>query len=197
MSSPPRAPDRETRFRTLYAESYADLCRFAARRVPPSRVEDVVADAFLVVWRRLDDLPADLDDARAWLFGITRRTILNSRRGVARQQALAVRLAEVAATQHPQAGQSWADDLVASRLDVAAGWQRLSAVHQESLALAVLDELTSHQAARVLGISPVAFRLRLSRARRALRLHVDSLPQLAQLPRRAALAPPLTDRISS
>ncbi|HEY5178833.1 MAG TPA: sigma factor-like helix-turn-helix DNA-binding protein, partial [Dermatophilaceae bacterium] len=53
---------------------------------------------------------------------------------------------------------------------------RLTAVHQEALSLAVWDELTGPQAAMVLGISPVAFRLRLTRARRALRHHVEFTP---------------------
>ncbi|MEU3452411.1 hypothetical protein ABZ671_02215 [Micromonospora sp. NPDC006766] len=41
-------PDRELRFRALYAEAYLDVLRFAQRRVHPSQAEDVVADAFLV-----------------------------------------------------------------------------------------------------------------------------------------------------
>jgi RNA polymerase sigma-70 factor (ECF subfamily) len=40
----------------------------------------------------------------------------------------------------------------------------------------VLDGLTSAQAARVLGITPVAYRLRLSRARRRLRRLVEEGP---------------------
>jgi RNA polymerase sigma-70 factor, ECF subfamily len=71
---------------------------------------------------------------------------------------------------------------VAQQIDLAAAWNLLSEVHQEALALAVLDELTAPQAAVVLGISPVAFRLRLSRARRALRAHLDHRPQPALAP---------------
>lgn len=41
------------------------------------------------------------------------------------------------------------------------------------LALAVFDDLTSAQAARVIGVTPVAYRRRLMRGRRALHHHLD------------------------
>ncbi|GAA1513753.1 RNA polymerase sigma factor [Nocardioides humi] len=184
--SPPHAPPpvpaaRADRFRTFYAATYADLLRFAQRRVHPSHAEDVVADVFLVAWRRLDELPTAPGDARAWLFGIARNTILNDRRSGRRRQALTVRLAE---TTVPPAGTGPEADLdaVAQRVDLAAAWRRLSAVHQETLALRLWDGLSAPEAARVLGISPVAFRLRLTRARRALRAHLDHLPAAGRAP---------------
>ncbi|MFW6034309.1 MAG: RNA polymerase sigma factor [bacterium] len=175
MTGQSRDSDRETRFTSLFEATYADLLRFARRRVDAAHAEDVVADSFLVAWRRLDDLPSRPDDARAWLFGIARGVILNTHRRAERQHALAVRLAEV-----PTGATADSDaDLVARQLDLSRAWRRLSDVHQEVLALAVLDGLSAPQAAAVLGISPVAFRLRLSRARRALRLHLDHLPKSA------------------
>jgi RNA polymerase sigma-70 factor (ECF subfamily) len=177
MTKSSRAPDREVRFSALYRATYADLVRFAQRRVDRDHAEDVVAEAFLVAWRRLDDLPERAEDARAWLFGVTRHTIMNTRRGSDRRQALAVRLADTAT-----AAVDGDAELVAQQVDLAAAWNLLSEVHQEALALAVLDGLTAPQAAAVLGISPVAFRLRLSRARRALRAHLDHRPQSAPAP---------------
>ena len=52
-------PDREAAFRAVYEATYADLVRFVQRRVHPTHAEDIVADVFLVAWRRFDDLPAD------------------------------------------------------------------------------------------------------------------------------------------
>ncbi|MBB5895527.1 RNA polymerase sigma factor [Kutzneria kofuensis] len=169
MRNPSRGPCREARFTSLYEAAYADLLRFAQRRVHATHAEDVVAESFLVAWRRLDDLPSRRDDARAWLFGIARGVILNTHRGAERQRALAVKLADV-----PTGSAADADaDLVARQIDISRAWQRLSDVHQEALALAVLDGLNAPQAAAVLGVSPLAFRLRLSRARHALRLSLD------------------------
>jgi RNA polymerase sigma-70 factor, ECF subfamily len=183
---PTTAPrEREARFREVYDAVYVDLLRFVRRRVHPTHAEDVVGDVMLVAWRRLDDLPADVSDARAWLFGVARKTLQNARRREDRHDAVAVRQAEL---------QPWADagahpDLVAHRVDIAAAWPRLSASDQEAIALSVLDELSAPEAAAVLGITAVAFRLRLSRARRSLRRHVESTTAGEDL-----LVLPATDR---
>ncbi len=172
MSHVSRPPDQEHTFISLYEAVYPDLVRFVQRRAHPDHAEDVVADAFLVVWRRLAELPHLHDDARAWVFGITRNILLNEQRREQRRRALGVRLADTTTL-------SYADpdaDLVVSRLDLGKAWSLLSEVHQEVLGLAVFEELRAPQAAAVLGISPVAFRLRLHRARRTLRLHLDHLP---------------------
>jgi RNA polymerase sigma-70 factor, ECF subfamily len=166
---PPR--EREQRFREIYDAAYVDLLRFVSRRVHPTHAEDVVGEVMLVAWRRLDDVPADLSAARAWLFGVARKTLQNTRRREDRHDAVAVRLAAVP---HGRADVGQDPDLVAYRVDIAAAWPLLSAVHQEAIALSVLDGLTAPEAAAVLGISSTAFRLRLSRARRTLRRHIDS-----------------------
>jgi RNA polymerase sigma-70 factor (ECF subfamily) len=140
------------------------------RRVHPDHAEDVTAEAFLTAWRRFDELPGTADDARGWLFGIARNLLLNERRGISRRQALGVRLAEPGLSPAQSDGDL---DALAVRLDLARAWSLLPANHQEVLALVVFEDLSAPQGAAVLGISPVAFRLRLSRARRTLRLHLE------------------------
>ncbi|ASN53392.1 RNA polymerase sigma factor [Sinomonas sp. R1AF57] len=173
MRHPAQASDREHTFRSLYEVVYPDLVRFVQRRAHPDHAEDVVADAFLVVWRRLDELPRRHEDARAWTFGIARNLLLNAHRGEQRRVALGVRLADAAALV-PLGDDA---DAIVSRVDLARAWRMLSEVHQEALGLAVFEDLDAPRAAAVLGISPVAFRLRLSRARRALRTLLEHLPR--------------------
>ena len=168
-SAPP--PDAASTFTAVYEAVRPDLVRFVQRRAHPDHVDDIVADALTVVWRRLDELPTDPDDVRAWAFGITRNVMLNARRGAQRTVALRVRVADAAVPTAPGV-----DVEVVRRVDLARAWTLLSEVHQEALSLAVFEDLTATRAAAVLDISPVAFRLRLSRARRALRLHLDHLP---------------------
>ena len=171
MDSTASSPqEREQRFREIYDAAYVDLLGFVRRRVHPTHAEDVVGEVMLVAWRRLDDVPADLSAARAWLFGVARKTLQNTRRRDDRHEAVAVRLAEV---RHGPDDPGHHPDLVAHRLDIAAAWPLLSALHQEAIALSVLDGLSAPEASAVLGISATAFRLRLSRARRSLRHHVD------------------------
>ncbi|TLM80847.1 RNA polymerase sigma factor [Pseudarthrobacter sp. NamE5] len=170
--------DREQAFQSLYGAVYPDLIRFVQRRGYADQAEDIAADAFLVVWRRLEDVPQAAGDARAWIFGITRNILLNNQRGEQRRQALGVRLGEVVSGSQADA----AADLAASRADLSRAWRLLSEVHQEALGLAVFEDLTASEAASVLGISPVAYRLRLSRARRTLRLFLEHLPEQAAEP---------------
>lgn len=170
-TSPARAgASPEADFRQLYASSYGDVLRFVQRRCHPSHAEDVAAEVFLVAWRRYADLPADADGRRAWLFGVAHKTLANARRGQARREALAVRIQDVSTGVDPGTH----PDLVATRLDLHRAWQHLSPLHQETLSLAIWDGLSSEQAGELLGISATAYRLRLSRARRALRTQMTT-----------------------
>ncbi|WAP50796.1 sigma-70 family RNA polymerase sigma factor [Arthrobacter sp. ATA002] len=156
---------------------YPDLLRFVQRRTNTALAEDVVSEALLVVWRRFAEVPRNQDDARAWTFGITRNIMLNAHRGEQRRQALGIRLTDTGSEPHSSSH----EDAVMSRVDLSRAWHLLSELHQEALGLAVFEDLSAAQAAVVLGISPVAFRLRLSRARRALRLLLDHLPPSANM----------------
>lgn len=120
MRHPPDEPERT--FTALYRALYPDLVRFVQRRAHPDHAEDVAAEALMVVWRRLDEVPRDRDDARAWVFGITRHVLLNERRGSHRRDALRVRLTDTAALPVGEAE----TDAVLRRVDVARAWGLLS-----------------------------------------------------------------------
>lgn len=66
--------DRSAQGAERFRRWYDDVLRFVERRVHPSHVEDIVADAYLVAGRRLEDLPGDHGKSRAWLFGSPDRT---------------------------------------------------------------------------------------------------------------------------
>lgn len=163
-----QAPSREHRYRSLFSEVYPDLVRFVQRRMRPEQVDDVVSETLLVWWRRFDEAPNRAADVRAWLMGVARQVMLNQWRGDRRRAALAVR---IAVGGDPVA--SSPEETVASRIDLARAWECLDATHQEALGLAVFEDLTSAQAGAVLGIGATAFRVRLSRARRALKAQLD------------------------
>ncbi|MFI9643167.1 RNA polymerase sigma factor [Micromonospora sp. NPDC051925] len=157
--------DRERRFRSVHAATYADLLRFVQRRIPPSDAEDVVSTVFLTAWRRFDDLP---EDARPWLFAVARRTMANQTRGWLRRQALDVRLVT---PDEPAYG----DDTVAAaaRIDLDRAWRGLRPGDREVLALVAFDGLTAEQAATVLGCRRSTFAMRLGRARERLRAALE------------------------
>lgn len=157
--------DHEERFRTLYATHFDALLRYALRRVDqPPDAADVVADTFLVAWRRVDELPSG-DEARLWLYGVARKVVFNQRRGRQRRDRLGVRLRhELAETVHPDpAGDA------TERIVVRAALSRLGEIDREVLTLTVWEELEPREIAEVLGVSAQTVRTRLSRARGRLR----------------------------
>ena len=156
--------DRQERFRRLYVGQFDPLLGYALRRVDRSEdAADVVADTFLVAWRRLDDVPEG-DEARLWLYGVARRTLANHRRGAGRRTALGERLRQDLATAVPDHAPA-----VTEQETLRAALLRLADRDREVLELAAWEGLEPREIAEVLGISPIAVRSRLSRSRARLR----------------------------
>jgi RNA polymerase sigma-70 factor (ECF subfamily) len=166
------APSRErpdaVAFRRIFEVLFDDLVRFVQRRVDEATVDDIVAETFLVAWRRFAELPAETADVRPWLFAVARRTLANTHRGRSRAHDLALRIAA-----QPPRDDDHDAATVAYRVDLARAFERLAPRDQEALALVAWDGLSPTEAAHVLDISTSAFSVRLSRARRRLREHLD------------------------
>lgn len=170
MSEPATVPthrdadQRRRRFEQLHADHAARVFAYARRRSSRMDADEVVAETFLVAWRRLDDIP---DAALPWLLAVARRTLANQRRGSDRQERLRLRLASVPAA-GAAADAEQVSDVVRRALD------QLPAAEREALTLLVWDELTPAEVATVLDCSRAAVYLRLHRARRRL---ADLLPE--------------------
>jgi RNA polymerase sigma factor (sigma-70 family) len=122
-----------------------------------SLAEDLTADTFekaLKAWRRFD--PAR-GSARTWLCQIARTTALDWFRAEERRRRREERAAPL-----ERADEGGLSPGLSSELEAAL--QELSAGEREVIALRVLLDLDSEEAARVLGISPTAVSTRLSRA---------------------------------
>jgi RNA polymerase sigma factor (sigma-70 family) len=161
MSSDPR----EIRFRRLYEEHYEMLLAYAARRCPdPSEARDIVADTFLVLWRRLEAAPDD-KEVPLWLHGVIRRVLANHYRGRMRRDRLAARFAQTA-REAPET-----DELAETNMharQVLNALMALSEQQREVLLLAAWEQLSTVEIAAVLGCSENAAALRLHRARKRL-----------------------------
>src|SRR5919204_2389049 len=81
--------NRRGHFERLYRRHVGEVAAYVARRADRQLVQDVVADTFLVAWRRLDDVP---DDTLPWLYAVARKTLANHRRSSSRQRSLLERL---------------------------------------------------------------------------------------------------------
>jgi RNA polymerase sigma-70 factor (ECF subfamily) len=161
--TPPEGP--EARFRRVFAH-LQPVADYAARR-GSSDPEAIAAETMAIAWRRLDRVP--VDDPRPWLFVTARNLLMAERRQSARRsqadRAQARPEAVVPAVES-------ADPAVSRAL------RTLPERDREALLLVAWEDLTPAQAAEALGIAPVAFRVRLLRARRrfARSLAADGLP---------------------
>jgi RNA polymerase sigma factor (sigma-70 family) len=152
------AAAREERFEHVYRANYEAILGYARRRAGSEEAADVVAETFLVAWRRLDSVP-DGEVARLWLYGTARRVLANHERARRRRGRLDARLREAVG---PAVGATKDQGLL------AAAFNRVPAQDREVLALAAWEGLDAKQLATVLGCSANAARIRLHRARRRL-----------------------------
>ncbi len=151
-------------FRRLYEAHRRDLLAYFLRRVDPDAAPDCVDEVFLTVWRRMGDVPTDA--ARAWLFGVAHRVLLNQRRSVRRRWRLLGKLATEPA--NVADGPETAVLRGAVRSRVKGALLGLNEADQELLRLAYWEELPHADIGRILGCSTNAVDVRLHRAIRRL-----------------------------
>ena len=162
--------EREDRFERLF-HSHADAVRsYALRRAAAEDAEDVVAETFLVAWRRLDDVPSD---PRPWLLAVARKVLANRRRSDQRVVSLSARLAQRAASGHVASIDDGATG-TELRLTVLSALERLPDKEREAMRLLAWDRLSSADAATVLGCSRATLAVRVHRARRKLAAMLES-----------------------
>lgn len=143
---------------------------YARRQVPDDLAEDVVAETFLVLWRRWADAPGAADQLRPWVFGVARNKIKHVHEQRSRQLRTVVGVAAAEPTRAPVADPSdrLAGDDLARRL-----LAQLPPAEGEAMSLTVWAGLTPSEASEVLGCSLTALTSRLSRARARLAAALD------------------------
>jgi RNA polymerase sigma-70 factor (ECF subfamily) len=155
----------EARFRRAYLEHYRAILAYALRRgVEHGAAEEIVAETFTVLWRRMGEAP-ETQMLLPWLYAVAARILANQRRTAARRERLFARLQNVAP--HTVEGESYALERLEVRVVVDA-LQQLSAGEQEMLVLAAWEGLSHREIGAVLGCSENAAAIRLHRARKRL-----------------------------
>lgn len=149
--------DRRRRFEGVVAAVYEPVQRYLRRRTDPATADDVLGDVLLVLWRRLDDVPAELP--LPYAYGVARGCLANSRRSAVRQERVVQRLAQ----QHRPGDDADGDGALAEALEA------LPDADRELLRLWAWEQLAPRELALVLGISANAVSIRLHRAKQKLR----------------------------
>jgi RNA polymerase sigma factor (sigma-70 family) len=142
-----------SRFEQLYRAHAGAVRTYVARRSDSQTADDVVADVFLVVWRRLGDVPQD--DPLPWLLAVARRTLANRRRTAMRELALRARIRSHRS--EPILGPDEQTEIDEAVLRALA---QLNEHDREALLLVAWEGLTPAQAAVVAGVRPNTFSTR-------------------------------------
>ena len=161
--------DREA-FTALYRDNVGRVTGFAARRLfSPGEVADLVASTFLVALERSDSYDPDKGDPTVWLLGIAANLLANQRRRLVREELARARL-DARALLSPDDVEALVSQMDASAeaTHVRTAMDSLPERHREVLLLIGESSLSPATAAKAIGISQAAFRVRLLRARRAL-----------------------------
>lgn len=165
-----RVPGDAGAFTELYRRHVRVVGAFAARRVGSDAAEDVVAETFLIAFRKVDRFDHRQDSARPWLLGITVKVIARYRAAEAAQwRALAA--ASDGAHTPPTDSTAQADarvDARAATRALAPAIAQLSSGDRDVLLLHAWGDLTYEQIATALRIPVGTVRSRLNRVRRVL-----------------------------
>lgn len=184
--------DPTDRFTAIFDDLAPRVYAYARRNCDAASAQDVVADTFLIAWRRRDDLPAE---PLPWLLVVARNTLANRRRHQLRQDRLIEAAGRLTVLAGPAAA---AEQAVVDRAAVLAAVAQLSHREREAVLLVAWDGLRNADAAQVAGCSTRAFEVRLSRARarigRALAEPASTDRKPTNPARTDGAAPPITTR---
>jgi RNA polymerase sigma-70 factor, ECF subfamily len=163
--------ERRVRFELLYGAHAPAVKAYVLRRASPSVADDLVAEVFVVCWRRFEEVPAA---PLPWLLGVARRVLSTQRRGERRGVALQQRLAQHAGARAGDNARSTLGvslstmPVDASGTALRTALAQLSEPDRELLMLIAWEELSPTQAAAAMGVTAATVRVRLHRARRRL-----------------------------
>jgi RNA polymerase sigma factor (sigma-70 family) len=158
--------DDTHRFTGMYDECRQRVWAYVVSRAGRQVADEVVSETFAIAWRRLDDVP---EPALPWLLGVARNVLRDNIRAEIRREALAAEL------------KAWTEgdvaDQVTGRMEVLRALAALRDDDREILILVAWHGLTPKEAARVIGCSLAAYRVRLHRARKRLKQAMEAAPE--------------------
>lgn len=120
----------------LYEATSRQVFNYVARRCGKGpEVQDVVAEVYLTVWRRIADVPTD--GALPWILAVARRTLANHRRTAERHLKLHERLRNAHEAHPDEPGALFDGDDFSN---VVRALEQLSELDRELLTLLAWDE---------------------------------------------------------
>ncbi len=154
-------------FTALYDRHAPAIHRYVARRLGADAADDLMAETFLIAFRKRRRYDLARDDARPWLYGIVTRLVARHRKAETARYLLLERLGgETAADPVDSESRVTAQAL---RGPLARALADLPRVYREPLLLVAWADLSYEEVAAALDVPVGTVRSRLSRGRARLR----------------------------
>lgn len=153
-------------FTELYERHAQAVWNYAYRLTASwAAADDLLAQAFLHVWRRRASVQLIRDSALPWLYAVTANVCRSERRRLGRFLRIAPKLVKEDSTPD-HADRIVEDSATGQRLaTVIAAIARLPRGQREAVEMCLLGDVSTADAAELFGISETSVRSRLSRAR--------------------------------
>lgn len=153
--------DMRSRFETIWNEHRLQVLAYCLRRVSGADAEDACAETFLVVWRRLDEIPPP-PKTLLCIYGIARRVLSNQNRAFHRRGRLQERLTNLGVPPPSDPVDFVVQSAEGRRVAEAVG--RLKPTDREIVRLDAWEDLTREEIAEVMGMTRAAVDQRIHRA---------------------------------
>jgi RNA polymerase sigma-70 factor (ECF subfamily) len=153
--------DMRSRFETIWNEHRLQVLAYCLRRISGADAEDACAETFLVVWRRLDEVPPP-PKTLLWIFGIARHVLSNQNRAFYRRGRLRERLTNLGVSPSSDPVDFVVQSTEGRR--VAEAVNRLKPTDREIVRLDAWEDLTREEISEVMGMTRAAVDQRIHRA---------------------------------
>jgi RNA polymerase sigma-70 factor (ECF subfamily) len=165
-------------FTEIFDRHHGELYRYLRRRIGPGLAGDLAAETFVTAFARRGAYRAQSPDARPWLYGIAHNLL---RSHVRHEQRRLAAYARHGAEPVADAGALAEFSLADARADAAAAGTRLAQIlarmparDRDALLLFAWGDMSYAEVAEALDIPVGTVRSRLNRARRQLRVLVET-----------------------
>jgi RNA polymerase sigma-70 factor (ECF subfamily) len=156
-------------FGEVFDAYFGEIHGYVAQRLGPDHAEDVVADTFLVAFRKRAQYDPARAGVRAWLYGIATKLVGRHRRLEARTLRALGRYGADPDAPGPEEGVALRVSAQSLRPNLAAALAGLQQRDRDVVLLVALAGLSHEEIATALGIPYGTVGSRLSRARKKLR----------------------------
>jgi RNA polymerase sigma-70 factor (ECF subfamily) len=153
--------ERRTRFEAIWAEHSPKVRAYCIRRVPSHEADDVCAEIFLVIWRRIDDVPP-APKTLLYIYGIAGKVVSNHSRSFRRKSRLDEKLRNLGVA--PPADPAFLVVQGSDDAAVATAVRGLSGRDREIVMLYAWEDLPRDDIAQIMGMSRAAVDQRIHRS---------------------------------